>query len=320
MTAGFVANMTYTGHDSGLDRGFIRYDDFVTTPRQLSWTSAFAQTPMAILLRQARTLRAVAGALRRFNLQLPPIRQFVRKPAPVVTAEFLDWQARHPDRRFFAFLNYFDAHKQYDLPRSFERRFSTSGKARDVYDGALAYIDQSVDSLLAELDRRGVLNNTVVAITADHGEYFGEHGIYTHEEGLHRIVLHVPLIILARGRAPSGTRVPNVVSLRDIPATLLQLAGVSGDELPGHSLATQWTAPAPSPAPRSPAAAALLKTSWTWAFVSDDLYWIRDLHGREELYERSDTAEVRNAAADSSARSRLRAEMNGVAIVGFPKL
>src|SRR5262245_39305230 len=208
--------MMYTGHDSGLERGFIHYEDFLTTLRELSWAASFAQTPVGIQLRNAQSVRAALGALRRFELHRDLMRRFARKPAPVVTSQFLDWQARHPGRPFFAFLNYFDAHEEYELPDEFRNRFSKSPKRFDVYDGGIAYIDLSVDSLLTELDRRGVLDNTIVVIAADHGEYFGQHRMFGHGNGLHRPVLNVPLMMIWRGRVPAGARNETLVSLRDL--------------------------------------------------------------------------------------------------------
>jgi arylsulfatase A-like enzyme len=94
---------------------------------------------------------------------------------------------------------------------------------------------------MTELDRRGLLDNTLVIITSDHGEHFGEHRRLSHANSLYRQLLQVPLLIRFPGRVPAGLRIPEPVSLRDLPQTILGLVGVS-DSLgfPGASLARYW--------------------------------------------------------------------------------
>ena len=119
---------------------------------------------------------------------------------------------------------------------------------RDLYDGAIAYLDQQLEQLLGELDRRGDLSNTIVVITADHGELFGEHGANGHGDDLHRQALEVPLLISYPARIPGGLRVATAVSLKDVSATLLSLAGATDRPLPGRSLERYWNGePPPGP-------------------------------------------------------------------------
>ena len=92
--------------------------------------------------------------------------------------------------------------------------------ARDCYDDCIAYLDEQLGRLLDELARRGLLDNTVVIITSDHGEAFGDHGIFGHSNGVFFDEIGVPLVILSPG-APAGRVVGNPVSLRDLPATVV---------------------------------------------------------------------------------------------------
>lgn len=108
------------------------------------------------------------------------------------------------------------------------------------YDGSIAYVDQQVHNLLEGLQRRGLLDNTLVVITSDHGEHFGEHGRFIHGNSLYRELLHVPLVMLFPGRVPAGTRVRDCVTLRDLPATILSLLGEKEPSLPGYSLSRFW--------------------------------------------------------------------------------
>ncbi|MEO8623341.1 MAG: sulfatase-like hydrolase/transferase, partial [bacterium] len=84
----------------------------------------------------------------------------------------------------------------------------------------------------------GLLRNTIVVITADHGEEFGEHGLLSHGSSLYMPALHVPLVIVAPGRVPAGQRVKQLVSMQNLAATLLDFTG--GKPLPGRSLRSAW--------------------------------------------------------------------------------
>ena len=73
------------------------------------------------------------------------------------------------------------------------------------YDGSLTYWDNELNELLTTLEDRGVLRDTFVVITSDHGEMFGEHGLYGHGKSLTEPVIHVPLILKTPGRGGFGS-------------------------------------------------------------------------------------------------------------------
>ena len=76
-------------------------------------------------------------------------------------------------------------------------------------------------------------------VTADHGEELGEHGLFEHGESLYRPEIRVPLVFVLPSRSQSPAVVREVVSLRDLPATIVDLVGLSaGAPFPGRSLAT----------------------------------------------------------------------------------
>ena len=78
-------------------------------------------------------------------------------------------------------------------------------------------------------------------ITSDHGEGLGEHDLFDHGESLYSTEIDVPLLILLPGPSRKVRVVSQVVSLRDLPATVVDLVGQSGGSpFPGHSLANRW--------------------------------------------------------------------------------
>jgi len=169
------------------------------------------------------------------------------KRAPEITDAFLAWAHARDHRPYFAFLNYFDAHMPYYAPPEQLKRFAAfSGKA-SRYDAAIASLDVELGRLLSALEARGELEHTIVVVTSDHGEQFGDHGLVDHANSLYRQVLQVPLVLIAPGRVPAGMWVRFPVSLRNVPSTLLELAGLHGDPLPGESHTRFWQgAPADS--------------------------------------------------------------------------
>jgi len=89
-------------------------------------------------------------------------------------------------------------------------------------------------------------DNTWIIVTADHGEHFGEHGKYWHGNGVYRPLVDVPLLIVPPN-ASTGMRVPDAVSLRDLPATVVDLVGgTTASPFPGRSLRPYWDAKANS--------------------------------------------------------------------------
>ncbi|MBL8842040.1 MAG: sulfatase-like hydrolase/transferase [Planctomycetes bacterium] len=101
-----------------------------------------------------------------------------------------------------------------------------------TYDACIRDVDAEVGALLAQLEERGALDDTVVIVVADHGEEFYDHGGFGHGHSLHRELLRVPLIVNAPARLPAGRRVPTQVRSLDLLPTLLELLEL---ELPGDA-------------------------------------------------------------------------------------
>ena len=120
------------------------------------------------------------------------------------------------------------------------------------YGAAVRYVDGMFGELVAAVDEGRGDDGAIVIVLADHGELFGEHGVWGHSRGLYRPLLQVPMILRARGRAAAGLRVERPVSLVDVAPTLLDVAGgdphaLSSDGLSLRPLLTG----APSGRPRT---------------------------------------------------------------------
>jgi tetratricopeptide (TPR) repeat protein len=130
---------------------------------------------------------------------------------------------------FFCWLHLFDPHAPYDAPAEFR-------PGRAPYDAEVAYADAMLGQLLKRLDAAGQLANTLVIVTADHGESLGEHGETTHGLFAYDSTIHVPLIVSAPTLRPAV--VNDAVAHADLAPTILDLIGAAIPEgLDGQSLA-----------------------------------------------------------------------------------
>jgi arylsulfatase A-like enzyme len=164
------------------------------------------------------------------------------------------------DRPFLLFLRHMDPHAPYLPPPPFDRMFY-SGDETDPrhtsmepvfafapfaeffrswmppgvtdaayvvaqYDGALAYMDACIQRILTRIDELGIASNTIVVLTADHGETLTEHDCYFDHHGLYEPTLRVPLAIRCPGLLPAGQRVRGMTLEQDLVPTLLDLLGV----------------------------------------------------------------------------------------------
>jgi arylsulfatase A-like enzyme len=106
-----------------------------------------------------------------------------------------------------------------------------------LYDAQVTTVDAEIGHLLDGLSGLGLLDDTIVVITSDHGENIGEHGLYDHRMSLNRTVLHIPLIVRMPGVFDGGREVSSLVRLEDVTATLYELTHVSPpDDIEGVPL------------------------------------------------------------------------------------
>jgi arylsulfatase A-like enzyme len=183
----------------------------------------------------------------------------------------------HHDEQFFLWLHYMEPHAAYrpslafgDLPPSvdagregFLRTWQPSNKtvptvlrSEDVtallalYDGEVLDVDRWVGGIWDEIEAQGLADRTLLVITADHGDEFGEHGDYGHGHTVYQELNWVPLIVVGPPVATPGRVVETPVPLLDIMPTLLDVAGAPVPELiRGQSLLPVLQGAEPSPRP-----------------------------------------------------------------------
>ncbi|MFL6292970.1 MAG: sulfatase [Thermoanaerobaculia bacterium] len=176
----------------------------------------------------------------------------------------LDWIADRQGRKpFFAWLHLFDPHTPHTPPQPYALGFRPAsplgldpvrawipfrepgprtfvepvlGGQRDLYDGEVAYLDRQIGRLLGFLESRGVLEDTLLVVVADHGESLGEHGILFRHAGLHDTTTHVPLMIRWPGADREGRRIEGLVQTIDLFPTILRTVGLSIPPQDGQDL------------------------------------------------------------------------------------
>jgi arylsulfatase A-like enzyme len=155
------------------------------------------------------------------------------------------------DRRFFAYVHSLDLHFPYAPKAPYDSAFvAPNPSALDLYDGELLGNDHEIGALVGELKRLGLYDDTLLVITADHGEEFGEHGFDRHGHSVFETLLHVPFVVKAPAGRGAGRRVAGDVSQLDIAPTLLSLAGLPAEAaFAGRDLAPSLDGVAPTAAP-----------------------------------------------------------------------
>lgn len=182
-----------------------------------------------------------------------------------VTAEATGWLRQNQDAPFFLWVHYVDPHYPFDPPADFrptvdnvtaERlNYLSSYNEEDVYtnrarlrpedkeatiqlyDGEIAYNDVYFGQLLDEIDALGLRDNTVIVLSADHGDEFWEHDGYQHGHTLYDELIRVPLIIRGPGAFAEPRRVTDDVQAVDLLPTFVELAGGTiPEQVRGRSL------------------------------------------------------------------------------------
>ena len=218
-TAGVVGG-PYLNALYGFSRGFELYDDY-SVGDSLYGASHDVETSAATLERAAQWLER--------------------------------WATAEPKRPFFLFVHFWDVHHDYQPPPPYDTLFQPASiapedgperRARQIalYDGEIRYVDDHVGRLLEQVEAAGRRDDTIVAITADHGEELWQRGQRGHRSNLFDEVIHIPLIVRFPGRLPAGRRVTELVRQIDIAPTLLDLAGLDPASVGGEDSSLPYAA------------------------------------------------------------------------------
>ncbi len=320
----FAGNQSYVIPETGIGRGTHRMEAYPLGVEELIASTAIGRR--LALNRGLRRRLGLHDILSRFR-------------ADAVNRATLDWIGTDA-RPFFAVVNYIDTHYPYLPPEPFGTRygpllpyaaFGTTYAHRGIsfpnelklgkmtapeagfanaHDGSLAWVDSETHHLLDRLKAAGKLDNTIVIITADHGDALGEQGRYGHNTDLHYPVLRIPLIIRFPHNVPGGTRIGRAVTTRDLAATVFDLGGLGSSPLPGRSLATAWRADSSS-FPATPVFSGFRCYSakrYELSLVEGTDHFIRDREGREHLFNTAlDPLEGNDLAATETGRPRVAA-------------
>ncbi len=239
-TIAVPANYAYLRPELGVDRGFQVFDSESPVP--------VSDSDQPFFLREGvRALLAQIGCTAEFDMVARRADEINRN-----AVRLLD-MARQRQRPFFLFLNYMDAHTPYIPPAPYDRLFPgkdpkftfqeymslqrevleqnrtmTASQRENLvsqYDGGIAYIDTALASLVSSLKARGIYENTLLIVTGDHGEAFGEKGLVEHAvASVYENQVHVPLII-KYPRTHAADRSSVLVTHTDIMPTVLDVAG-----------------------------------------------------------------------------------------------
>jgi arylsulfatase A-like enzyme len=249
-TGGFVANMNNCNAWYGLARGFTHYEDYYENST-ITGIEILRSSCLGRAVLKSKPCQKTIKAL------FTPPKYVYRKHASMVNRDALAWLGQHRDRPTFTFLNYFDVHDPYvpapGAARPFKQAMAGTPRdaleaARDDYDDCLVDLDEKLGRLFDSLKKTGRLDNTLIIITADHGEGFGEHNLQGHGISLYQPELRVPLLVVHPKLAPAAKVISTPVSTRNIAATITDLTGYGDTSpFPGSSLARLWESKEKSP-------------------------------------------------------------------------
>ncbi|HNT34791.1 MAG TPA: sulfatase-like hydrolase/transferase, partial [bacterium] len=148
--------------------------------------------------------------------------------AAVTGQRAVNWLKSSSMDSFFLWVHFFDPHMPYDPPEPFRSQYEAN-----PYDGEIAYVDSVLGKVLGALEETGERDNTLIILTADHGEGLGEHEETTHSLFVYDGTVRVPLILVlpknqVKDSSPwkPGTRVSQVVETVDIVPTVLDVLGM----------------------------------------------------------------------------------------------
>ncbi|MFC1849831.1 sulfatase [candidate division CSSED10-310 bacterium] len=181
-----------------------------------------------------------------------------------VSERAIKWLESAPQEPFFLFIHYFDPHWPFFPPQEYAQMFGSGleheqcGKFKflkkysnpdnlmtaeilhhltALYDGEIRYTDLNIDRVVHRLQSLNLLDKTVIVVFSDHGEELQERGSFGHGHSFFPEVINVLLLVRYPAKIPANTKISEIVSISDIPATLAACAGI---QIPAQFVDRSW--------------------------------------------------------------------------------
>jgi arylsulfatase A-like enzyme len=237
------------GYGRGVDDFFGRSVD----PLNATLVSLFLER---LTFKKLPLLSGCCRALMGLSMRLFGTEDRIRTENPLVITDLAtSWIDEDRSRPFFVYLHYRGGHRDYSPPAPYDTMFSAPSLYPPVtspprgehsfppfavaapvpererlglisqYDGEIRQHDDAIGRLLSFLEDSGLASQTIVLVTAVHGEEFYEHGGWGHGQSLHEELIHVPLVCRVPGIGTPAGRIDRLVSLIDVFPTLCSLSG-----------------------------------------------------------------------------------------------
>ena len=262
-TAGFYSWVSLDARFCGLDQGFQTYEGYVINRGAMPAKSADEQ-----LAATYRELKAEVPIVATADLAIgasSDYNQTLDGRADVTNQAVFAWLDAHASQGpFFLWVHYFDPHVPYSPPVGYDHilgldyqgsisgSFTTVGqiywgklkptaadtaRLEELYQGEIAFTDVQLGQLLDHLATLGIKDNTIITVTGDHGESFGEHGDWIHGLKVFESEIRVPLLMRYPARLPAGIKVTAPAQLIDVLPTFLDLTALTAKQpIQGTSL------------------------------------------------------------------------------------
>ncbi len=220
----------------------------------------------------------MTGLKQGFDIYDKPSEKIKIRPDSMTTSAAIELMEQPRERPFFLWLHYFNPHTPYEADGNYHKMYYKGdpkspehhsmdqavfpfGNApqwaagftdleyfKKEYGAEITSTDQQIGRLMESMRQMQIINNTIVILTADHGENFGERGIYFDHWTMHNQDIHVPLIASCPKLIPGGVHIEQSVSGIDIAPTILDLIGESNhpiaqDLFTGDSIESLWKNP-----------------------------------------------------------------------------
>jgi arylsulfatase A-like enzyme len=272
--------------DFALDQGFQEYNDLLVR----FFHEVFESFGLLRWLDERVSLKGRLSALH----------IYLQRRADQITRLASRWVERnYRGDPFFMFLNYFDPHAPYEPPPRYLEPFKEGvlnepgerSPLLSLYDGEIAHMDAFVGKFFLRLRKLGLYDESLIIVTGDHGEFFGEHDHWSHMHELYEEVVKVPLIIKYPSSQGRRGVVDHRVSLVDIVPTVLRELGlevpaaVQGIDL--HDTGREVVAEVYRHKHQEGGYAQREYARGLKALYRDSFKYIRDVDGASELYDLS---------------------------------